>query len=297
MSLSEDQRALLALLLSGESEDSIAALMGTEAAEVRSRARAALTELAGRDPDELIEGLSDQLLGQLGSERRAAVAAAVDRDAEARALAERTSTKLEELRLSPAARGPTQAPPAERPFPGASRFRRAPDVLLRPAVLLGAGAAVLLVVAAVVSGVFSGEDEPAPPPESVEEDVIVVELERTGSAPGRGAIRLARIEDLPVLDLDISGLTPSAANETYVLWLFGSQRQAFPVAFRDVGENGRIEGRVEIPSAASSLLPSIGFLDLSLARRDQVTAEIEEATQGQRLPAHVGASVLRGDLG
>lgn len=47
----------------GQSYDDIAALLGIERDEVRRRARAALTDMGGRDPDRAV-GLADYLLGQ-----------------------------------------------------------------------------------------------------------------------------------------------------------------------------------------------------------------------------------------
>ena len=55
---------MLQLLLErGQSYDDLASLLGVDEAEVRARARATLTELAGTDPDRHV-GLTDYLLGQ-----------------------------------------------------------------------------------------------------------------------------------------------------------------------------------------------------------------------------------------
>ena len=52
MPLQGDQRALLQLLCErGQSYEDIAGLLGGPADEVRDRARAALTEIGGADPD------------------------------------------------------------------------------------------------------------------------------------------------------------------------------------------------------------------------------------------------------
>src|SRR5919109_1488856 len=64
MALSADQRAMLELLLErGQSYEDLASLLDLPEAEVRERARAALTELGGADPDRNV-GLTDYLLGQ-----------------------------------------------------------------------------------------------------------------------------------------------------------------------------------------------------------------------------------------
>ena len=64
MPLTADQQAMLQLLLErGQSYADLASLLGVDEAGVRTRARAALTELAGADPDRNV-GLTDYLLGQ-----------------------------------------------------------------------------------------------------------------------------------------------------------------------------------------------------------------------------------------
>ncbi len=64
MALSPDQRAMLELLLGrGQTYSDLASLLDVPEPEVRARARAALTELAGADPDRNV-GLTDYLLGQ-----------------------------------------------------------------------------------------------------------------------------------------------------------------------------------------------------------------------------------------
>ena len=64
MPLSADQRAMLELMLErGQGYEDLASLLDLPEAEVRARARAALTELGGADPDRNV-GLTDYLLGQ-----------------------------------------------------------------------------------------------------------------------------------------------------------------------------------------------------------------------------------------
>ena len=64
MAMTPDQRATLQLLLErGQTYSDLATLLAVDEAEVRDRARAALTELGGADPDRNV-GLTDYLLGQ-----------------------------------------------------------------------------------------------------------------------------------------------------------------------------------------------------------------------------------------
>ncbi len=117
MALKQDQRATLQLLLErGQSYEDIASLLGVELSDARARARAALTELGGRDPDTVV-ALSDYLLGQADPIGRADVARHLQQDDEALELATELATKLQaiapeaELPTLPPLRGKKPAPP------------------------------------------------------------------------------------------------------------------------------------------------------------------------------------------
>jgi hypothetical protein len=117
-----------------------------------------------------------------------------------------------------------------------------------------------------------------------------------GGSHASGGLTIVRVADQPAVDLDIRGLTPSAKEETYVLWFSGARGRSLPVAFQAVGANGRITGRTPIPTAATSLLPSFETVDLTLARQHETAAAVQQAAQAGTLPERVGTSVLRGSL-
>ena len=82
MALNEDSRSLLQLMLArGKSYGAIAGLLGVDESEVRTRARSALTEIAGSDCD---ASLTDYLLGQADPIGRAETARALSEDPVAR---------------------------------------------------------------------------------------------------------------------------------------------------------------------------------------------------------------------
>jgi hypothetical protein len=115
VALTEEQRTMLQLLLSGQSYDDIGSLLGIGTDEVRSRARSALGEIGGADPDAQV-GLSDYLLGQADPIGRADAVRHLQSDPEANALAQRL---VQNLRLL--------APSAELPeIPEPRGGRRAP---------------------------------------------------------------------------------------------------------------------------------------------------------------------------
>ena len=127
MAVTDEQRALLQLLLEGgQSYDDIGSLLGIGPEEVRSRARSALTDIGGADPDAQV-GLSDYLLGQADPIGRADAVRHLQSDPDANALAERLvqnlrllapKAQLPEIPPAKGGRRPTPVPPPAATAPG-----------------------------------------------------------------------------------------------------------------------------------------------------------------------------------
>src|SRR5688572_20941309 len=95
MALQPDDRALLQLVCErGQSYDDIAGLLGMSRDQVHAKARAALRELGGADPDAEV-GLTDYLLGQADPIGRADAVRHIQSDPETAALAERIAAQLQ----------------------------------------------------------------------------------------------------------------------------------------------------------------------------------------------------------
>ena len=125
MALTDEQRTMLQLLLEGrQTYEDIGSLLGIGADEVRSRARSALGEIAGVDPDAQV-GLTDYLLGQADPIGRADAVRHLQADPEANATAQRLVQNLRLLAPKaslpeiPEPRGGRRAaaPPAAPPSP------------------------------------------------------------------------------------------------------------------------------------------------------------------------------------
>ena len=120
MAITPDQQATLQLLLErGQTYADLAKLLGQDESEVRARARGALTELGGADPDRNV-GLTDYLLGQADPIGRADASRHLREDPADRQLAALLSEALRAM--FPAAELPRL--PGE-PRGGAGRRRRA----------------------------------------------------------------------------------------------------------------------------------------------------------------------------
>jgi hypothetical protein len=199
VALTDEQRAMLQLLLEGgQGYADIGSLLGISPEEVRSRARAALGEIGGADPDAEVP-ISEYLLGQADPIGRADAVRHLQSDPEANALAERLVAQLRllapkaQLPEIPTARGGRRAatpppppaapeappapastpgqppPPAPPPEPGGPSIRERLGAALgglgrsrrqsQIAVGVGAGALLIIVAVLAVSGVFGGSDD------------------------------------------------------------------------------------------------------------------------------------------
>jgi hypothetical protein len=146
---------MLQLLLGGQSYEDIGSLLGIGADDVRSRARSALKEIGGADPDAQV-GVSDYLLGQADPIGRADAVRHLQSDPGANALAERLVQNLRllapnaELPEIPAPRGGRRAAPSPPPPPVPQAQPAAPAPGAPPPAPQGPG------FAHRVAGVFSG---------------------------------------------------------------------------------------------------------------------------------------------
>jgi hypothetical protein len=254
MALSDDQRALLRILLAGDTYERVAEVLGTSAEDIRGRAHAAANALyAGEDTELSADAVRERLAALEG----------------------------------------TPAPDAGIAAATPSRGDRGRLGLW---IVLG-GAALILVVVLLVVGIGGGGDnEGTTTSAGGQEEAVPIRLSPVGGSRASGGLTIIRVADQPVVDLDIRGLAPTGRGETYVLWFVGSGGRSLPIAFKAVGNDGRITGRTPIPSAAASLLPSFDTADLTLARQREAGAAVRQAAQSGTLPQRVGSSVLRGPL-
>jgi hypothetical protein len=325
MALSDDQRAMLQLLLErGQSYDDIGSLLGLERDEVRSRARAALTEIGGEDPDRDV-GLTDYLLGQADPIGRADAARHLQSDAGARDLAKRLAAQLR--LLAPAAQLPDipagraaskrKPAPAATPAPAVAGNAPAPAAggsisfgaglerrqLQWIAALLGAGALVLVVVL-LVTGAFgdgdgggNGQTASGGGGNANASGLTRAVLKEQGGSGASGVAVFARVRNTPVMQINVNGLEPTRKGQAYVIWLYGSDRRAFPLS-REPVKGSNLRGAAPVPAQILQALQQGLFdsVDVSLASDAQMTAGLRTARRTQQLPRHVGKSVVRGPI-
>jgi hypothetical protein len=328
MALTPDQTAVLELLLvrGGQSYADLEDLLGLSQDEVRSRARAALVELGGADPDRNV-GLTDYLLGQADPIGRADAVRHLRQDADDHALATRISERLAELapaaelpKLPPApgggsflSRGPSETATGEPARERRSPLSGIPRERGRLYAALAAAAVIVVAIVLGVSGVFSGDDEPdagttttaegggdaaegigeIPPGEELSR----VALEAPGSGDARGAAIIGlSTGDQPYLDLLIENLDDAPQGDAYVVWFMFDDRRGYPLS-PIFPENGSFNDRFAIPTAVLGLIQNTRAIEVAVSNARQTLTEIQKAAQQQTFEIErPGRTVLIGEV-
>jgi hypothetical protein len=315
------------LLQQGQSYEDIGSLLGLDVEQVRSRAREALKEIGGEDPDRDVS-LTDYLLGQADPIGRADAARQLDSDPKARDLADRLATQLRVLapgadlpELPGAGAGkpkPSPAPPkesAKSPEAAPSGEAKAGGLTAtvaerRTQVIAGvAGAGVLVVVALLaIFGVFGGGDDNDKSGSSADNSSQQTSNNSSGltravltpqnGGDAQGVAVFARVRNQPVLTINVTNLQPSGSGEAYVIWLYRSSTQAYPLVRQNVGDNGQLRGAAPVPPQLIQALQQRLFdsIDVSLAKDSDITAALRQARQSRQLPHYEGQSIARGSI-
>ena len=314
MALTPDQKAVLELLLAGQSYADLEELLGLSQDEVGSRARAALAELGGADPDRNV-GLSDYLLGQADPIGRADASRHLREDAEDHELATTLSERLREMfpgadlpRLPGEPRRPRRLRPA-RATAGEDGAPRRGGLSLsqtRLIVVLASAAVLLIAVVLAITGAFGGDDEESPAiadettaeAPAGDEEIQQVTLRATagGNANGTALFGLAT-GDQPFVEVSVDGLDPAPQGQQYVIWLMLTPKQGYPLSPINVSQQGSYSNRFPIPSPVLPVVARVRFVDISIAPAREIRRVVQEALRdGSLVLDKPGRSVLRGTI-
>jgi hypothetical protein len=271
---------MLQLLLErGQSYDDLASILGVEPAEVRARARAALKELAGSDPDRNV-ALTDYLLGQADPIDRADAVRHLKDDPGDLELVTELAQKLR--LIAPEAELPRLPGEERQPRPRRASRERVPGPLrkLMPkpkepttkageapprrttltrrqtqGIVVASCAAVLVAVGALaITGVFSGDSEGSTAP--------------------------------------TTSTTTSANNNV------SGKVQGYPLTPVKVSSSGSFQDSIPIPAAVQPILPQVQAVAITLSDISKVQQEINTASQNsQALLTVTGKTVFIGVVG
>jgi hypothetical protein len=315
---------MLQLLLErGQSYADLASVLGVDETEVRSRARAALTELAGADPDRNV-GLTDYLLGQADPIGRADAVRHLKDDPADLALATELSQKLRLLAPQgelPRLPGEERRPrPRRRPslptsrlrLPGRLRRGRPPpedepatagpspvrttlsQSQTRLIVGLVCAAVLVAVVVLGITGAFSSSGSSGggsttasttgSSTSTTTQNLARLQLRPQGGAGGSGSVNIGLANgQQPFADVRVRGLKPAPANQTYVIWLLLTANQGYPLSPFAVDKNGSYSNRFPIPSPIIPVLARVQLVNVSLAPVTTVRNAIQTAIKQQKI--------------
>jgi hypothetical protein len=319
MPITPDQRATLQLLLErGQSYADLGALLGADEAGVRSRARAALTELGGGvDPDRNV-GITDYLLGQADPIGRADASRHLRDNPEDRALAAALAERLREmfpgaelprlpgeqrrggfLRRSSAAPAPATAPADHR-----SRLSTSQTRLL---VILSSAAVLLVAIVLGVTGAFGGGGDSTSSTSADgttttaggDERAVPITLKAAHGSDAGGVVVFGfATADQPFIEFQIRNLEPAANGDAYVLWFLLGGGKGFPLPTPlDVQPNGTLNNRISVPASVLSFIQQSKAIAIALNDGKKLNRDINQAVQqGQGALDFPGGTVLSADI-
>lgn len=282
MSLSDDQRALLRLLAQREQGyEDIAALKGKSVAEVREEVRAALEQLDAPPPEP----------------------PPPPPPPEPPAPAPPASPAPEPVQTSQAD-SPAPSPRRKAPRPGVPVERR--RFLLFAG---GALAAVALVIGliALIGGSDSGSDSGSASAETGLSEPTAAEGGKVtqavlsapdgGDASGQAIFGRVGKEEI-VLQVTAENLEPTAAGESYTVWLYRSPKLSLRVGSVAVGEGGRLGARFTIPAELLAYVASGAFDQIYVSKTSNAAyrQEVARAKKNKTLPRYTGETVLTGPI-
>ena len=299
MALSDDQKAMLRLLAQREQGyDDIAALMGISVDEVRARVGDALAQL----------------------------------EDEGKPLPDLPPEPAKPPDPPPPPPPPEPSPPPPKPAAKAEP-EPAPEPAAKPAdggpgrpklslpsgrgplAAVGAAVAVIVVVALILiiggggsdssttattnasnSGAGGGEGQSANA--ANEKQVTKAVLEPVGGGNASGVAIFGRVKNALALQVQAQGLEPTAAGQSYAIWLAQSPQKMLPLAETPVGKTGRIEAQFEVPVEVLAYLANETFdrLAITLVDRSSLKAALAKATKEKKSPTYTGTEVLRGTV-
>ena len=312
MALTADQQATLQLLLvRGQRYADLAVLLDVDEAEVHSRARAALGELAGADPDRNV-GLTDYMLGQADPIGRADASRHLRDDPEDLALLTTLAERLREM--FPGAELP-RLPGEPRPARGLGRSGRAARSLrgrlpsadlsqpqTRLLVILGAGAVLVIAIVLGITGAFSGGSDAASTVASTtttpDEKAVPVQLHpEKGSNAGGVVVFGFATADQPFIEFQVRNLEPAPKDKVYVLW-FLTGKDGFPLPQAlPVNPDGSLNQRFAVPAQILAFVQQADSIAISLNDRKGLDQDIREAIKGgQGALRYPGGTVLSAQI-
>lgn len=273
MALSEDQKALLRLLAQGDvGIEDIAALKGKSVEQVQAEVSAALGE-SGKE--------------EAPGEPKPAPEPVVAEEPKA------PEPKPEKPAPKPSKPAAARAP---RPRPSVPPERRRFLVLAGGALAL---IAIVLGAIALIGDNDSGSNGSASQLTGVDDDrVTQAVLTPPDGGDASGSAVFGRVGQNEVaLQVTAEGLEPTAAGESYTVWLYRTPKLSLRIGAVQA-EEGEIAARFGIPPEVLAYVGGGAFNQVYVSRTSdaEYQREVAQARKGNRLPRYSGETVLSGEI-
>jgi hypothetical protein len=312
MPLSDDQKAMLRLLAQREQGyEDIAALMGLSVDDVRAKVKDALAQLEEEGMAPPPPPVPEQPLEQPAKPEAEPEPTIPAEPVAAEAPVPPEPPEAEAPAL-PAAAATSAAKPKRTPPPR-------PSISLpksggaRAAIAAGALVLVALIVVLAVSGSSSSSagdstttagvettasEEPSGTTPASSSEVTQATLTSVNGGDAKGVAVFGRVKNSLALQIEATGLAPTAKGQSYSVWLYESPQKMLPLATTTVGKSGKIGAQVEVPTEVLAYLAKETFdqIDISLTSDAELKASLDKATKEKKSPAYTGTDVLRGKI-
>jgi hypothetical protein len=312
VALSEDQKAMLRLLAQrGEQGyEDIAALKGQSVDEVRAQVREAVSQLED-------EGLPPPALPldpkppEPDPQEPATPEPPAPEPPKAAPEPPAEPPKATPSAPEPAAAKPTSPSPA--PKSGGPKITFPSDPGMRGALLAGVLVVAALVVVLIVSGGDgdSGDSTTAASNTAQEAGsgsqntaagesgkVTKAVLAPVDGSDATGVAIFGRFKKSLALQVEASGLEPTANGQAYAVWLAQSPQKMLPLASTPVDKRGKIGAQFEVQVEVLGYLANETFktIAITLVDEDALKASLAKAVKAKESPEYTGTEVLSGTV-
>lgn len=220
---------------------------------------------------------------------------------------------VEPPKVTPPAPEPVAAtPPPRAAKSGGPKISLPSDPGIRGALIAG----VLVVAALIVVLIVSGGDGDSGDSTTAASDTAqeAGEAQNTASGESRkltkavltpvdggdasGVAIFGRLKKSLALQVEASGLEPTANGQAYAVWLSQSPEKMLPLASTPVDDSGRIGAQFEVPIEVLGYLANETFKEIAVTLVDEAAlkASLEKATKAKESPEYTGTEVLRGTV-
>lgn len=123
-------------------------------------------------------------------------------------------------------------------------------------------------------------------------------LKPVNGAEAAGKAVFGRMKKDLALQVEASGLEPTAGGEVYAIWVAQSPQRMLPLAFAPVRANGRLAVQFKVPLEVLAYLAQEVFTDVAVTRvrRGRLERSLNRAAKAERAPGYTGTEVLRGRI-